>query len=44
MTKAQEHKAALKDKERLAKEAASFKDKAKEAIKEHDAKVEQNSK
>jgi hypothetical protein len=39
MSKAQEEKDALKDKARLKKEAESFKDAAKEAIKAHDAEV-----
>ena len=39
MSKSQEEKDALKDKERLHKEALSFKDKAKQAIKDNDEAV-----
>ena len=39
MTKASEEKEALKDKERLHKEALAFKDEAKKAIEENDKAV-----
>jgi hypothetical protein len=39
MTKRDEEKEAAQDKERLHKEALAFKDKAKQAIKDHDEEV-----
>ena len=38
-----EQKAAKEDKELLAKEAASFKDKAKESLRKHDEEVAKNN-
>ena len=40
MSTVKEEQEAMKDKERLHKEALAFKDKAKQAIKDHDAEVE----
>lgn len=43
MTKKEEQKAALKSQEALREQALAFKDKAKQAIKDHDAKVAKES-